>query len=167
VGSPDETPSFRPARLDRKDLEVPVKPGLLHFPPEERERLHAKEVAWHRQFDLLAPPSKRKMAVRGAMAAVGAVLLAILFEVTLRSGPGLAGWWALIPLGGAWGAWFARTQPAPVVAGIAFAGVYYAACLVTGTSLSVVGGMMVPWCWLLCGAVAGVSEQSRRWEGQR
>jgi hypothetical protein len=141
--------------------------GLRLFPPEERDRLHAKEVAWHRQFDLLSPPSRRKMAWRAAFWAGASLLLAAAFEVTLRSGPGLCGWWALLPLGGAWGAWFARTQPAPLLAGFAFAAVYFLACLVTGTPLGVVGAIMVPWCWLLCGALAGVTEQSKRWEGRR
>jgi hypothetical protein len=141
--------------------------GLRLFPPEERERLHAKDVAWHRQFDLWSEPSRRKMAWRAAFWGVAAVALAVLFEVTLRSGPGLAGWWALLPTGAAWGAWFARAQPAPLLAGFAFAGVYFVSCLLTGTRLGVVGGIMVPWFWLLCGALGGVTEQSKRWEGQR
>jgi hypothetical protein len=151
---------FRPARIDRKDLEVPITPGLRHFPREEMWRFHEREVAWNRRFDLTSRPAVRRMARYAA----GYVLVVTVLGAL--SYQGLALWWLQLPLGALYGAWFARAQPAPFACGLGLVAVYLLLALANGGRFGL-GSVVIAWGWFLGGYLGGVTQQSKREEGIR
>jgi hypothetical protein len=69
-----ENASFRPAKLSREALEVPLPGRLARVAPEEARRFHGKALALRRRLSAFGPRFRRRLE-RGALC--GAIVCAI------------------------------------------------------------------------------------------
>jgi len=155
-------PPFRPARLSKEALEVPLPGFLARADLPEAQRVQAQAVATRRRLAAFGPRTQRRL-LRGALG--GAAVCAILGWLFLASSLGAFALFAL--LGALAGTAVGGLGLGMTLSGLLFGAVAVVGCAAVLGSRGVLGppGIAKVVFFALIGAVFSVGEAAQRSDG--
>jgi hypothetical protein len=152
---------YRPHRLKRRDLAVPITGDMKRLATDDVLRLHDERLRLHERFAPFGPRTRRRLVRYAIAGAVGFPLLNLLF---LPAGTSML--WLQVLLGAAYGGFVAVLRPTGMVAGFAFMALALAAQAIVGKgSLLSIGMVIVCLVYFCFGLALGIDEENRIADG--